>query len=158
MLQVWRCWQTLSLRPSRELNSANLLRRSGLGRMTGRTWISNVSDYVVGSTLDGTIFFGFVIWNLEENLRRLFVSLDLLYCIWKALGPQGSVDKGFCPEAYGPHWPHLPPPASPAPMRRRMASPRSDARHWSPEVRLWFPISALSFAIYIRGCFSLFAL
>jgi hypothetical protein len=71
------------------------------------------------------------------------------------------VGTGFGPMAwvaYGPHWPRLPPPASPAPMLRSRASPGSDARHWSPDVILGFAEYALSFPIYIRLSFSLFAL
>ena len=68
------------------------------------------------------------------------------------------VGTGFGPMAwvaYGPHWPRLPPPASPAPMLRSRASPGSNARHWSPDVILGFAEYALSFPIYIRLSFSL---
>ena len=51
-----------------------------------------------------------------------------------------------------------PPLASPAPMLRSRASPGSDARHWSLDVILGFAEYALSFPIYIRLSFSLFAL
>jgi len=51
-----------------------------------------------------------------------------------------------------------PPLASPAPMLKSRASPGSDARHWSPDVILGFAEYALSFPIYIRLSFSLFAL
>jgi hypothetical protein len=39
------------------------------------------------------------IWNSEEDLRLLFVSLFLFHLVWKALGQRGSVDKGFGPVA-----------------------------------------------------------
>jgi hypothetical protein len=54
--------------------------------------------------------------------------------------------------------------ASPAPtslaypMLRSRASLSSDAQHWSPDVILGFAEHALSFPIYIRLSFSLFAL
>jgi hypothetical protein len=48
--------------------------------------------------------------------------------------------------------------ASPAPMLRSRASPGSDARHWSPDGILGFTEHALSFPIYLRLSFSLFAL
>jgi len=113
--QVRRCWQTLSLRPSGELKSANLWRKLDLDRITGRTWISFLSDCVFGFTLYVWVLFGFGIWNLEEDLSFSFVSLGLFYFVWKALGQRGSVDYGCGPAAYGPHWPRLPQPASPVP-------------------------------------------
>jgi len=87
----------------------------------------------------------------------------VVYPCWHGIWPDGLC--GFRPNAadmrpvaYGPHWPRLPPPASPAPMLRSRASPGSDARHWSPDVILGFAEYALSFPIYIRLSFSLFAL
>jgi hypothetical protein len=58
----------------------------------------------------------------------------------------------------GAYSPQRPPLASPAPMLRSRVSPGSDARHWSPDVILGFAEYALSFPIYIRLSFSLFAL
>jgi len=58
----------------------------------------------------------------------------------------------------GAYSPQRPPLASPAPMLRSRARPGSDARHWSPDVILGFAEYALSFPIYIRLSFSLFAL
>jgi len=79
------------------------------------------------------------------------------------------VGTGFGPAAYGPHWPRLPPPVSLAPTGLacphqarlppwRRGGPGSDARHWSPDVKLGFAEYALSFPLYIRLSFSLFAL
>jgi hypothetical protein len=72
-----------------------------------------------------------------------------------AYSPQWPKAAGIRPVAYGPHWPRLPPPASPAPMLRSRVSPGSDARHWSPDVILGFAEYALSFPIYICLSFSL---
>jgi hypothetical protein len=91
--QVRRCWQTLSLTPSGELNSANLWRRLDSDRITGRIWIfwiSFVSDCV----------FGFALFSLDLDLtgfgtwrRILDFRLFLWFCfVWKALGQRGSVD------------------------------------------------------------------
>jgi len=60
----------LSLRPSGELNSANLWRRLDSDRITGSTWISFVSDYV----------FGFVLFILDPGWIYT-VCLDFLW-IW----------------------------------------------------------------------------
>jgi len=74
-----------------------------------------------------------------------------------------NVGTGFGPVAFGLRLGHeagglRPPLASPAPMLRSRASPGSGARHWSPDVILGFAEYALSFPIYIRLSFSLFAL
>jgi len=89
--------------PMGELNSANLGKTLDSDRITGRTFGFPLFQIVyldlhclfwipVESILYAWIFFGFGIWNLEEDLRLSFVSLVLFYFVWKALGQRGSVD------------------------------------------------------------------
>jgi len=76
------------------------------------------------------------------------------WLVWRsgAVSPRWPKAAGMWPVAC---FPHGPPPAL---MPRSRGSPGIDARHQSPDVILGFAKYALSFPIYIRLSFSLFAL
>jgi len=81
----------LPLRPSGELNSANLGRTLDSDRITGRT-LDFLCFQIVYLDLHCMLGFNWI-WNSEEGFRLLFVCLFYLLCfVWKALGQRGSVD------------------------------------------------------------------
>jgi len=135
--QVRRCWQTLSLTLSEELNRANFWRRLDSDRIMGRAWISFVSDCVFGFTLNVWVLFGFnVFWNSEEDLRLSFVCLALFHLSGKPWAQWGVLTRDSARQLLAaivlacPHQRRLPPPDSAAPAS--LACPH----------RLRFPLSA----------------
>jgi hypothetical protein len=94
--QVRRCWQTLSLRPLGELNSANLWRRLYLDRISGRTLGCPLFQIVY---LDLHCLFGFRL----DLYCILGFSLDLGFGTWRRIS-DFCLFRWFCFTSSGKPW------------------------------------------------------